>query len=111
VVAGLLYVGSLASVAAFLAWNAGIGRLGADRGAIFLNLIPVFTAAIAVPLLGEGLGVAQLVGGLLVLSGVALTTQGGSRGHRRPEPRAAPGDAAPGDKSGAAGGRPERRTA
>jgi drug/metabolite transporter (DMT)-like permease len=75
VVAGLLYIGLVAAVAAFLAWNAGIARLGPSRGAIFLNLIPVFTAAIAVPALGESLVPAQLFGGLLVLLGVVLVTR------------------------------------
>jgi drug/metabolite transporter (DMT)-like permease len=72
VVLGLLYIGVFASVAAFLCWNAGIGRIGAARGANFLNLIPLFTASLAVPLLGEPLGAAQLIGGLLVVSGVTL---------------------------------------
>lgn len=73
-VLGILYVGVVASVVAFLAWNAGVGRLGAARGAIFLNLVPLFTAAIAVPVLGEGVVVAQLFGGLLVLAGVTLVS-------------------------------------
>jgi drug/metabolite transporter (DMT)-like permease len=50
VILGLLYVGIVASVAAFLCWNAGIGRIGAARGGIFLNLVPLFTASMAVPL-------------------------------------------------------------
>jgi drug/metabolite transporter (DMT)-like permease len=72
--AGFLYVGIVAGVAAFLSWSAGIGRLGAARGAIFLNLIPVFTAAIAVLALGERLVAAQALGGLLVLLGVSLVS-------------------------------------
>jgi drug/metabolite transporter (DMT)-like permease len=72
VVLGLLYVGIIASVVAFLCWNTGIEGVGAARGAVFLNLIPVFTALIAVPLLDERLGAAQLLGGLLVISGVSL---------------------------------------
>jgi len=76
VLAGFLYVGLAAGVAAFLAWNAGIGRLGAARGAIFLNLVPVFTAAIAIPVLGERLVTAQILGGLLVLLGVSLVSYG-----------------------------------
>jgi drug/metabolite transporter (DMT)-like permease len=66
----------VAGVAAFLSWNAGIGRLGAARGAIFLNLIPLFTAAIAVPALGERLVAAQMLGGFLVLLGVSLVSYG-----------------------------------
>ncbi len=74
VLAGFLYVGLAAGVAAFLAWNAGIGRLGAARGTIFLNLVPVFTAAIAIPVLSERLVTAQILGGLLVLLGVSLVS-------------------------------------
>ena len=72
VVLGLLYIGIIASVVAFLCWNSGIEGVGAARGAVFVNLIPVFTAMMAVPLLDERLGAAQLLGGLLVISGVCL---------------------------------------
>lgn len=76
IVSGLIYVGLFASVAAYLSWNTGIGRLGASRGAIFLNLIPVFTALLAFVALGERLEPAQLVGGGLVLLGVTLVNTG-----------------------------------
>ena len=74
VVVGLLYIGTLASVAAFLAWSIGVRGIGAARSSIFLNLIPVFTAVIAVLTLGERIGPAQLVGGLLVICGVTLAS-------------------------------------
>jgi drug/metabolite transporter (DMT)-like permease len=45
-----------------------------------LNLVPVFTAVIAVLTLGERIGLVQLVGGLLVIGGVTLTS---SRGRKR----------------------------
>ena len=80
VVVGLVYVSVLASVAAFMAWSVGIKGIGAARGSIFLNLIPVFTAVIAVLTLGERIGLVQLVGGLLVIGGVTLTS---SRGRKR----------------------------
>jgi drug/metabolite transporter (DMT)-like permease len=86
IVIGLLYIGIIASVAAFLCWNGGIRGVGAARGAVFLNLIPAFTASLAVPLLGERLGVAQLLGGLLIISGVTLVyhqAKGGSGAARR----------------------------
>ncbi len=75
VVSGVLYIGIAASVVAFLAWNTGIGRIGAARGTIFVNLVPVFTAVIAVTVLGERLGFAQVLGGLLVLAGVTLVSR------------------------------------
>ena len=90
VIAGLLYVGIFASVAAFLAWNGGIARMGADRGAIFLNLIPVFTAAIAVPVVGDRLGPAQVVGGVLVVGGVSLAAWRGARPGRGSPRRTGP---------------------
>ncbi len=86
VVFGLLYMGTAASVAAFLCWSTGIGRLGASRGSIFLNLVPVFTAAIAVPALGEQLVVPQLAGGLLVIAGVVLVSRNGGAGPARHKP-------------------------
>ena len=79
VVSGLLYIGIGASIVAFLSWNVGIRRVGASRGAIFLNLIPVITAAIAVPVLGESLVPAQLVGGMLVFAGVAIVSRSGDK--------------------------------
>ena len=80
VVVGLVYVSVLASVAAFMAWSISIKGIGAARRSIFLNLVPVFTAVIAVLTLGERIGLVQLVGGLLVIGGVTLTS---SRGRKR----------------------------
>jgi drug/metabolite transporter (DMT)-like permease len=77
VVAGLVYVSVLASVAAFMAWSIGIKGIGAAQGSIFLNLIPVFTAVIAAITLGERVGLVQLAGGLLVIGGVTLASANG----------------------------------
>lgn len=76
VVLGLIYVGLFASVAAYLSWNTGIGKLGASRGSIFLNLVPVFTALLAFVVLNERLAPAQIAGGALVLLGVTLVNTG-----------------------------------
>lgn len=78
-VVGLVYVGVLASVAAFMAWSVGIEVIGAARGSIFLNLIPVFTAVIAVLTLGERIGLVQLIGGSLVIGGVTLVSSVGRK--------------------------------
>jgi drug/metabolite transporter (DMT)-like permease len=79
VVVGLIYISVLASVAAFMAWSVGIKGIGAARGSIFLNLIPVFTAVIAVLTLGERIGLVQLIGGSLVISGVTLASLRGRK--------------------------------
>jgi drug/metabolite transporter (DMT)-like permease len=46
---------------------------------LFLNLIPVFTPILAWPALGEHPGLDQIIGGLLVISGVTLALYGGWR--------------------------------
>jgi drug/metabolite transporter (DMT)-like permease len=79
VVVGLGYISVLASVAAFMAWSVGIKGIGAARGSIFLNLIPVFTAVIAVLTLGERIGLVQLIGGSLVIGGVTLASLRGRK--------------------------------
>ena len=79
VVVGLVYISVLASVAAFMAWSVGIKGIGAARGSIFLNLIPVFTAVIAVLTLGERIGPVQLIGGSLVIGGVTLASLRGRK--------------------------------
>ena len=42
---------SLGAVVGVLAWNEGVRRIGAANGALFINLVPVVTFAIAI---GQG---------------------------------------------------------
>lgn len=72
-VIGILYMGVFASVCSFVFWNIAIKEIGASRAGIFLNLIPVFTAIISWTL-GEKATGSQAIGGILVFSGVYLTT-------------------------------------
>ena len=52
-----------------------VERIGAGHASIFINLVPVFAVMQAAILLGERLGLAVLLGGLLVIGGVWLTTR------------------------------------
>ncbi len=52
-----------------------VHRIGAGHASIFINLVPVFAVMQAAILLGERLGLAVLLGGLLVIGGVWLTTR------------------------------------
>lgn len=70
---GIGYMVLFPSVCSFVFWNQAVLAIGASRAGIFLNLIPVFTALIGF-FLGESLSVWQGLGGLLVFSGVYLTT-------------------------------------
>ena len=60
------------TVLAYLFWSMGIAHMGAGRTAIFINLVPVF-AMLTGAIVGTLPSGAQLVGGVLVLGGVAIS--------------------------------------
>lgn len=68
----ILYAGLFASALAPGLWNWTLFRIGAERIAVFMNLSPLFTAALAVAILGEDLGAHDIVGGGLIVAGVLL---------------------------------------
>ncbi len=55
-------------------WYRAVERVGASRAAVFMNLTPIVGIALAAALLNEPVGAGELLGVLLVLAGVALTT-------------------------------------
>ncbi|MEI8593614.1 DMT family transporter [Photobacterium sp. Hal280] len=68
----ILFAAIPASVIAPWCWMKAIKMLGADKTAMFMNLMPVITAIIASVLLNEQLEAVHLIGGGLVLCGVAV---------------------------------------
>lgn len=68
----ILYAGIPTSALSPWLWMQGIALLGASRTAIFMNLLPVMTAALAISLLGETLTSYHLIGGGMTLLGVLL---------------------------------------
>lgn len=73
---GLAYLGIFPSVVALLLYNSAIGDIGPTQAAVFLNLLPVFTMLGAWQLLDEPITLIQVIGSLVVLGGVLLTTRG-----------------------------------
>jgi len=71
--AAVVYLGVLVTVGAYGLYNFGVSRLPASQASGFTNLIPVFTLAFAMLLLGERLNGMQLLAALLVFAGVALS--------------------------------------
>lgn len=69
---GILWIGLIPSAGAYFLWNVSSEWIGPTRTGAFLNLIPVFTAVFVV-LFGGSVTVWHLIGGALVLLGVALT--------------------------------------
>jgi drug/metabolite transporter (DMT)-like permease len=56
-------------------WYEAVKAVGPSRSAMFMNLQPLVGVLLAWALLGEGIAPATVVGGLAVLTGVALTTR------------------------------------
>lgn len=68
----VLYAAIPGSILAPFVWMSAVRHLGAARTAIFMNLIPIFTAVIAAIFLGEALHVYHVIGGGMTVAGVAL---------------------------------------
>lgn len=69
----IVYAGALASVVLPFFWVRGVDILGPNRCSIFMNLLPVMTAAIAIVLLDEPVHSYHVIGGGIALVGVACT--------------------------------------
>jgi hypothetical protein len=68
---GVVWIGLIPSAGAYFLWNISSEWIGPSRTGTFLNLIPVFTAALVL-VLGGSVTVWHLVGGALVLLGVSV---------------------------------------
>lgn len=68
------YVGILASVVAFSAWNSGLRQVGAHLGGQFIHLMPAFSTILAVLFLGERLRSFHVVGIVLIFAGILCAT-------------------------------------
>jgi drug/metabolite transporter (DMT)-like permease len=72
----LAFIALFPSLGSYLLWNLALKRTTAANAGNYLNLIAVFTAIITV-ILGQPITVPQILGGVLVISGVLLTSAGG----------------------------------
>ncbi len=80
----VVYVGLAGTLAPFLLFAWGVGRIRAERAAIAATLEPVIAAIVAWAWLGQRLSALQIVGGALVV-GAVISLQG-----RRRRPLVAP---------------------
>ena len=72
VATSFVYLAICPSVLAYLCWNQGVKLAGPNRAGLFINLLPVFAAILAVLFLDESVQWFHLVGMLLVFSGMIL---------------------------------------
>ena len=67
---GVVYSGVLAIGVAYLIWNHGLEHIGGARTAVFTNLVPVVALIAAALWLGEDPQPTQIVGALVIITGV-----------------------------------------
>ena len=68
----ILYAGIPASIITTFLWMRAIRQIGASQASIFINLMPLFSALIAMAFLNERIALFHLTGGVLVLAGVIM---------------------------------------
>jgi drug/metabolite transporter (DMT)-like permease len=68
----VLFAGLFASALAPGLWMRGLNSIGAEKTAVLMNLVPLFTAVLALLMLGEQMHHYHFVGGALILGGIAL---------------------------------------
>ena len=73
----VVYAGLFPSIVAQAFFIRGVEGLGANAAGLFINLVPVLTAVLAIALLGEALHQFHLVAFALVVGGVLLAGRGG----------------------------------
>ncbi|WP_186579013.1 DMT family transporter [Aquibacillus kalidii] len=71
---GLLYLGIFPSLIALIFYNKVVDLLGASKASVFLNFLPVVTMIGAYFWLGETISLLQIIGSLIVIVGVIVTT-------------------------------------
>ncbi len=73
---GALYMAAMASVLAYMIFYYALTKISASRVIAFSYLQPVLATLLSIPLLGDKVTTHLLVGGALVLVGVALAERG-----------------------------------
>jgi len=71
--AGIFYLGIFPSFIALILYSRSVIVLGAGKASVMLNLLPVFTMFGAYFLLNENISFSQILGSLIVISGVTMT--------------------------------------
>lgn len=80
--AGIVGMALLGSVLPIVTLFAAIGLLGSADASLVSTIEPLFTVAIAAVVLGERLTLTQLVGGALIMAGVALVNASATRARK-----------------------------
>jgi hypothetical protein len=70
----VLYIGIGNSTISYLIWNNAIQKIGAGKAGLFGTLIPFLSSIEAVLFLGESFSTAQVISGLIIVTGIVINT-------------------------------------
>ena len=71
----LAYVVLLPGLAAFFFWIKGIALIGANRAGVFLHLMPIFGAIMAIIIFDEKFMFYHFLGALFIIAGITLSNK------------------------------------
>ena len=71
----LSYVVIFPGLAAFFFWIKGISIIGANRAGVFLHLMPVFGAIMAIIFFGEKFMIYHFIGAIFIIAGITLSNK------------------------------------
>jgi len=72
----ILFLALFSSALGYWLWSYGLSRVEAGRASSYLNLLPLIAVLSGALALGERVGPIELLGGALILSGVAMAGRG-----------------------------------
>jgi len=70
------YVVLFPGLASFFFWIKGISIIGSNRAGIFLHLMPIFSAMMAIAIFKEKFMSFHLIGAILIITGIILSAKG-----------------------------------
>ena len=71
----LTYVVLFPGILAFLFWIKGIAIIGANRAGVFLHLMPIFGALMAMIIFGEKFMFYHFLGAIFIIAGITLSNK------------------------------------
>ena len=71
----LFYVVIFPAIAAYYCWQKGIKIIGPNRSTMFIQLMPLFSAVLAIIIFGEKFEFYHLVGAIFILTGIYLSNR------------------------------------
>ncbi len=74
-IAILLYVVIFPAIAAYYCWQKAIELIGPNRSAIFVQLMPLFSALMAILIFKEKFQLYHFIGGIFIVSGIYLSNR------------------------------------